>query len=119
MKRVLPLVLLAGLAAETEVHAAPVTPQQAALQRWYKLNQTAEVLVSNFPFDMVFDGEHMWISTFAANTVDKVRAADMAPLGSFAVGQRPVALAYDGENIWSANQTDGTVTRFRASDGAN
>jgi hypothetical protein len=98
-----------AIAIPARTSRAAVTPQQAALQRWYKFNQAAEFAVDNLPFDMTFDGEHMWVSLFVLNAVQKVRASDGALLGRFPVGQRPVALLFDGTNMWTANETDGTV----------
>jgi DNA-binding beta-propeller fold protein YncE len=50
--------------------------------------------------------------------VDKVRASDGKPLGSFSVGAMPEGICFDGKSIWVANSGENTITRLKASDGS-
>jgi YVTN family beta-propeller protein len=51
------------------------------------------------------------------DTVTKLRAADGARLGTFAVGDGPFAVALDEGSAWVTNFFAKSVTRLRAADG--
>jgi hypothetical protein len=75
--------------------------------------------VGTAPYGMAFDGANMWVSTSVGDTVWKLRASDMAVLGTYPVGSGPQGVAFDGANIWVANYSSQTLTKLRASDGFN
>jgi hypothetical protein len=87
----------------------------------------------SYPYAIVWDGEHMWVTLGALNTVVKL-ASTGALVGSYPTGVGPNGMAFDGTNIWITDQVcacvpgltpgctgcpPGTVTKLRASDGAN
>lgn len=96
---------------------APVNPLKVALLHWYGINETAHFPVGSQPYGLCFDGANIWAANFGAATVNKIRAADSAVLGTFKVGNEPFGVTFDGANVWVSNSVDGTVTKLRASDG--
>jgi DNA-binding beta-propeller fold protein YncE len=50
----------------------------------------------------------------SGNTVTKLRASDVAQLGTVPVGNQPFGIAFDGANIWVTNGLDSNVMKFPA-----
>jgi hypothetical protein len=73
--------------------------------------------VGSEPTSVAFDGANLWVTNSGSDTVTKLRASDLAELGTFAVGVGPTSVAFDGTNVWVANSGSNTVTKLRASDG--
>jgi len=59
----------------------------------------------------------IWVSNGNGESVTKLRAADGANKGTFAVGDYLLDLAFDGETIWVGDWLGGTVSKLRAADG--
>ena len=59
----------------------------------------------------VFDGNNIWVTNHAANSVSKLRASDGAPLCTFPVGPGPTGIAFDGANVWIANTGGATLSK--------
>jgi len=97
---------------------------------WKLDRDTGEQLASYptgiFPLSIIFDGRNMWIGNGTSvnvgapvpgvGSLSKIRAADGANLGTFAVGNHVRGLVYDGTSIWTCNSNDNTVSRLRAAD---
>ncbi len=97
-----------------------LNPLQIAILHWYNANFTASFPVGNGPFSMAFDGANIWVTNAKSNNVTELRAADGAPMGTFALPAGTArCVAFDGANIWVAgsNSGVGTVTKLRAADG--
>jgi len=97
------------------------TTQQIALLKWYTAISTTQ---SNFtvgtgPVGIAFDGANMWVTNFASDTVDVLRASDGAQVMTLTVGLAPYGAAFDGVNMWVTNDQENTVSVLRASDGAH
>jgi len=75
-------------------------------------------IVGKSPFGLAFDGENIWVTNSADDTVSKVRASDGQVLFTVPAGNAPWGIVYDGANLWAANANSGTLTHLRASDGA-
>src|SRR5258708_37353821 len=61
-------------------------PNQIAILRWYRANQTARFAVGNGPGQVAFDGSNIWVTNSSSNTVTKLQASDGTVLGNFAAG---------------------------------
>ena len=96
------------------------TPQQIGMLRWYDANTSVpSVTVGQWCDQFAFDGEHMWVTVWAENKVVKIRASDMAIIGSFPAGPNPNPIIFDGDEIWVGSETSGLITKIRASDGSS
>ncbi|HUJ23813.1 MAG TPA: hypothetical protein VLX58_19900, partial [Bryobacteraceae bacterium] len=67
--------------------------------------------VGAHPQGVAFDGNFIWVTNQADNTVTKLRAVDAANFGTFPVGQSPTAIAFDGANVWVANSGGSTISK--------
>jgi hypothetical protein len=95
------------------------TPQQIGMLRWYDANTTYPSVTVGMACDQfAFDGEHMWVTVWNESKVVKIRASDMAVLGSYPAGPNPNPIIFDGDEIWVGSETSGLITKLRASDGA-
>ena len=54
------------------------------------------------PRALAFDGEHVWVTLYGAQTVAKYRL-DGTNVANFAAEEYPRALAFDGEHMWVGN----------------
>jgi hypothetical protein len=95
-------------------------PKQIAMLRWYDANETGRAIaVGNYPDQMVFDGEHIWVTIYGDNKVAKIRASDGAVIGTYdSVCGHPNALAFDGTFIWVASQDTACLALLWAKDGS-
>ena len=95
------------------------TPQQIGMLRWYDVNSTPPSVTVGWCNQLAFDGEHMWVTLWEGKVV-KIRASDMAVIGSYNVGPGPNPIIFDGDEIWvaSSDTSPGQITRIRASDGS-
>jgi outer membrane protein assembly factor BamB len=95
-----------------------VNPLQVALLKWGTYSGV-KFPVGNGPARLAFDGTHIWVTNFSANTVTKLRASDGFVVGNYPGGSGPASIAFDGAFIWVGNPGigNGIVTRLRASDG--
>jgi DNA-binding beta-propeller fold protein YncE len=72
-----------------------------------------------FPFGIVYDGAHIWVTDVGTNPGRLFKLdADGAIIQTVTTGQTPRVPVFDGANIWVLNSTAGTVTVVRASTGA-
>ncbi len=94
-----------------------VNPLQLALLKWGTYSGVKFAVGS--PSRLAFDGTHIWVTNFNANTVSKLRASDGFVVGNYPAGSGPASIAFDGAFIWVGNPgtRNGIVTRLRASDG--
>ncbi len=74
--------------------------------------------VGGSPFGLAFDGENIWVTNNADDTVSKVRASDGQVLFTVPAGPSPWGIVNDGEGLWVANANAHTLTHLSASDGA-
>ena len=95
------------------------TPQQIGMLRWYDVNSTPPSVTVGWCNQLAFDGEHMWVTLWGGQVV-KIRASDMAVIGSYNVGPGANPIVFDGDEIWvaSSDTSPGQITRIRASDGS-
>jgi outer membrane protein assembly factor BamB len=95
-----------------------VNPLQVALLKWGTYSGV-KFAVGNGPRRVAFDGTHIWVTNFSANSVSKLRASDGFVVANYPAGSGPVSIAFDGAFIWVGNPGigNGIVTRLRASDG--
>jgi outer membrane protein assembly factor BamB len=95
-----------------------VNPLQVALLKWGTYSGV-KFSVGNGPRRVAFDGTHIWVTNFSANSVSKLRASDGFVVANYPAGSGPVSIAFDGAFIWVGNPGigNGIVTRLRASDG--
>jgi hypothetical protein len=68
----------------------------------------------NEPRSIAFDGQRMIVTNFGGNSVSLWRATDLAPLGSFSLGDGivPVGACSDGLNFWIITNNPATLARF-------
>jgi hypothetical protein len=84
-----------------------------------------------YPFDLVFDGTHIWTGDLYEGSVSKLRASDGALIGTYPVGGSSESwgnasidlhgLEFDGTHIWTVKSdiyVASMVSELRASDGA-
>ncbi|HEY2796973.1 MAG TPA: S-layer homology domain-containing protein [Thermoanaerobaculia bacterium] len=69
------------------------------------------------PVGALFDGQSVWVTDFAANSLLRLDSAG-AVLQTVATGAGPSLPTFDGANIWVPNDTDASVTVVRVADGA-
>ena len=55
--------------------------------------------VGRIPRDLIFDGQHLWVSNMGSDSVSKL-ALDGELVGEFPAGSLPQALAFDGQDLW-------------------
>ena len=97
------------------------TPQQIGMLRWYDVNSKPPSVTLDWDCaQFAFDGEHMWVTVWGTGKVVKIRASDMAVIGSYNVGPGVNPIIFDGDEIWVATSdtSPGQITRIRASDGS-
>jgi hypothetical protein len=94
-------------------------PKQIAMLRWYDANKTGRVIeVGNNPDQMVFDGEHIWVTVYGDNKVVKIKASDGTVIGTYpSPCSHPNALAFDGTLIWVASEDAPCLSPLRATTG--
>ena len=80
---------------------------------------TAQGIPNSGHWGMAFDGECVWVTNSAADSVTRIRAGDKNVVGTYPTGHTPQGVIYDGMYIWVANNGDNTVTKLYASDGSN
>ena len=66
----------------------------------------------NVPDTAAFDGQRVLVTNGGGNSVSLWKAADLSPLGSFALGAQPAAACSDGVNFWVSLQIANKVARF-------
>ena len=92
--------------------AEPITPTSPKIQIPDLTNIDQETFeTEQGPRSLVFDGEHMWVTIFGEQTVDKY-SHEGENLGTFKAGPFPRALAFDGESIWVANSGDNSISKL-------
>ena len=66
------------------------------------------------PFAAAFDGQRILVTNFGGHSVSLFRAADFAPLGSFATGANsiPRGACSDGLNFWITMLGPNRLARF-------
>ena len=57
-----------------------------------------------------YDGQSIWVCNAHSNTVSRLRASNVALMGTFPTGRNPRAAAFDGTKMWIANSGQSTVT---------
>ncbi len=77
------------------------TPQQIGMLRWYDVNSTPPSVAVGWCNQLAFDGEHMWVTIYGTGKVVKIRASDMAVIGSYNVGPGPNPIIFDGDESGS------------------
>ena len=96
---------------------------------WSGFNGLTKVLASDgsvlgvyapaiIPWDVIFDGTHIWVSNTVNNTVSKLRPSDGIVLGTFPTGRVPYRLLAHAGYIWVVNRQDNTVSVLDANTGA-
>ena len=73
---------------------------------------TANGIPNSGHWGMAFDGEYMWVTNHATDSVTKIRAGDKNVIGSYPTGHTPMGVIFDGTYIYVANQGSNTVTQL-------
>ena len=63
------------------------------------------------PRALAFDGEHVWVVFFGAETVAKY-SVDGRNIASFSTDSYPRALAFDGEHMWVGKSAENAVIKL-------
>ena len=66
----------------------------------------------NGPMAAAFDGQRVLVTNTTGNSVSLWKAADLTPLGSFAIGAAPTRVCSDGVNFWITLYGAGKLVRF-------
>jgi len=101
--------LSVGTHTLTAVYTGDATYEAATSSPFY-LTVTGGTFPAGDGADRVaFDGTSIWVlaSHNHVSTVNKIRVAHGAMLGSFAVGSAPVGIAFDGTHVWVSNYNGG------------
>jgi hypothetical protein len=94
--------------------ASSLNLKAVAEKRWYYTNTTGSGLSGlSHPSGICFDGVNLWVTCQYADVVQKVRAADAAPVAAYPTGDGPYHVIYDGIHVWVVNYGDGTVTELQ------
>ncbi len=103
--------------------AVTPNPMQLAMLQWYKAADVPTHFTAggdiNQPYDLAFDGAHIWVANEGGGSVTELNASDGSKVGTFTAAgdiSFPIGLAFDGAHIWVANV--GSVTELNASDGS-
>lgn len=87
-----------------------------------RIRESTGALLSDTGFSctggLAVEDDHVWVADPCLNKVTKVRRSDLANLGDFPVGNRPMGVLFDGVDILVSNADSNTVTRVRVADGA-
>ena len=59
---------------------------------------------------LAYDGKSIWVCNSYSNTISRLRASNVALMGTFATGASPRMAAFDGSKIWIANSAQNTLT---------
>jgi hypothetical protein len=96
-------------------------PKQIAMLRWYDANKTGRAISveGTYPDQVIFDGEHIWVTVYWDHKLVKIKASDGTVVGSYSsVCQHPNALAFDGTFIWVASEDTACLALIWAKDGS-
>ena len=53
-------------------HAQAVNPAQAALLRWYPVNNAGAIVPMTHALGIAFDGANMWVTTSGSSAIQKL-----------------------------------------------
>jgi YVTN family beta-propeller protein len=70
----------------------------------------------SFPWGILYDGAHIWVTDEAAGTLLKLNSSG-GIIQTITVGGGPGFPVFDGTNIWVPNGTDNSITVVQASTG--
>jgi hypothetical protein len=95
-------------------------PKQIAMLRWYDTNKTGRAIsVGAYPDQMVFDGEHIWVTLYWDHKVVKIKSSDGTVVGTYdSVCTHPNPITFDGTFIWVASQDTPCLAMLKATDGS-
>jgi DNA-binding beta-propeller fold protein YncE len=71
--------------------------------------------VGDGPFELAFDGIHIFVSLFNTDRVGELRASDGTRKQSIRGSDGPQGLVFDGTNLWVANYYSNTVSKISKS----
>jgi hypothetical protein len=86
-------------------------PKQLGMLRWYEANRANyAVTVGDFPDQMIFDGDNIWVTSWGAGQVTQIRPSDEEVLRTCPAGTNPNALTYDGRALYVASESVPDIT---------
>jgi len=71
----------------------------------------ATITVGKYPYEVAFDGAHVWVANYGENSLSKIDIVTNA-VAAVPVGTNPRGVAFDGEHIWVANSGDNSVSKI-------
>jgi YVTN family beta-propeller protein len=71
----------------------------------------ATIPVGNYPYEVAFDGAHIWVTNYNENSVSKIDIVTNV-VATVPVGTNPRGVAFDGVHIWVANSGEDTVSKI-------
>ncbi len=71
----------------------------------------ATIAVGKYPYEVAFDGAHVWVANYGENSLSKIDIVTNA-VATVPVGTNPRGVAFDGEHIWVANSGDNSVSKI-------
>jgi len=72
----------------------------------------ATIPVGNYPYEVAFDGAHIWVTNYNENSVSKIDIVTNEVVATVPVGTNPRGAAFDGAHIWVANSGDNSVSKI-------
>ena len=75
------------------------------------IDKVAFVPVNSSPYNIAFDGTHIWVTNFASSNVSKIDI-DTHDVKDIGVGANPEGIAFDGTHIWVANHGSANVSKI-------
>jgi len=104
---------------QTSAVSTKRTPQQIALLKWYEANQSDLAYTTGgvSPYDVAFDGTHIWVANWLYGGVSKLRVSDGSLVDTYPAGINPYKVAFDGAHMWVTDPLNNVVTKLRASNG--
>ena len=73
----------------------------------------ATIEVGFFPWDLVFDGTHMWVANYASRNVSKIDIITNTVVATtVSLEGRLMGIAFDGIHIWVANSESNNISKI-------
>jgi len=86
------------------------------LQRIDPVSGDTEVYtLPGYPYDMVWGGSYLWLTTSLANRLVRVDAD--GEMTQYLVGVRPFAMAWDGKSLWVSDYTEESLLQVNPDNG--
>ncbi|MEW6337810.1 MAG: hypothetical protein AB1625_10490, partial [Acidobacteriota bacterium] len=110
-----------GTASWTPANTTPDLARVATLN-WWGGRYFGGSYGFNDPWGVAFDGTHIWVTNYDADSVTEINASNGAWVQTLSGGSygfnHPCGIAFDGTHIWVANHYGHSVTKINASNGS-